>query len=116
MIMNKHKVIIPALILFALVACKKENTNTTSIGTVDCTTVSYAETIKPLFDARCVSCHATNSPDGALSNYAETKIYADNGKLKDEVLTARSMPIGTAFTSTELGQVKCWLDAGAKNN
>ncbi|MFT5824469.1 MAG: hypothetical protein ACI8ZM_005737 [Crocinitomix sp.] len=106
--MNKRKVIIPALMLCALAACTKSTTTETAIEMVDCATVSYTETIKPLFDANCVSCHATNSPDGALSNYAETKVYADNGKLKDEVLTSRSMPIGTPFSSTELGQVKCW--------
>jgi hypothetical protein len=114
--MNKRKVIIPAAMLFVLAACTKESTNAIPVGTVDCTTVSYTETIKPLFDARCVSCHATNSPDGALSTYAETKKYADNGKLKDEVLTQRSMPIGTAFTSEQLGLVQCWLDAGAPND
>ncbi|NOQ74124.1 MAG: hypothetical protein GQ574_19105 [Crocinitomix sp.] len=114
--MNKRKVIIPALMLCALAACKKSTTTEIPIGTVDCATVSYTETIKPLFDANCVSCHNTNSPDGALSNYAETKIYADNGKLKDEVLSSRSMPIGTPLTSTALGQVKCWLDAGAPSN
>ena len=114
--MNKRKVIIPALMLFALAACKKSETAAIQIGDVDCATVSYSETIKPLFDARCLSCHEANSPDGALTNYEDTKIYVDNGKIKDEVLTSRSMPIGTAFTSTQLGQVKCWLDAGAPNN
>ncbi len=114
--MNKRKVIIPALMLCALAACKKSTTATTPIGTVDCSTINYAGTIKPLFDAKCVSCHGTNSSDGALTNYAETKVYADNGKLKDEVLTSRSMPIGTGLTSEQLGQVKCWLDAGAPND
>ncbi len=114
--MKKQQVIIPALMLFALAACKKETTETTPIASVDCTTVTYSEVIKPLFDANCVSCHGTGSPDGALNNYAETKVFAENGKLKDEVLTTRSMPIGKTLSSDQLGQIKCWLDDGAQNN
>lgn len=114
--MNKRKVIIPGLMLLVLGACQKEQTSTVPVGDVDCSTVTYSETIKPLFDAQCLACHGTNSPDGDLSTYEKTKAYADNGMLKDEVLTTRGMPIGSTFTSEQLGQVKCWLDAGAPND
>lgn len=114
--MKKQQVIIPALMLFALAACKKETTQATPISNVDCNTVTYSGVIKPMFDANCVSCHGTGSSDGALTNYSETKIYVNNGKLKDEVLTNRSMPIGKTLSSDQLGQVKCWLDDGAANN
>ena len=113
--MKIHKLIYPAAIVFTFAACKKENT-ITPIGTVDCNMVTYSQTIKPLFETHCVSCHATGSGDGALSNHAEVKVYVDNGKLKDEVLTSQGMPVGSSFTSEELGQIQCWIDAGGPNN
>lgn len=120
-----------ASLLFLLigVGCEKEhdedhddnenqgnNVTTPPTAGFDCSTVTYSVTIKPLFDATCLACHGSNSPDGALTNYSEIKAYADNGKLKSEVLTNKSMPIGNAYTSDRLAQVKCWLDAGAPNN
>ncbi len=113
--MKTHKLIIPAAILFAATACKKSST-LTPIGTVDCSTVSYSQTIEPLFETHCIGCHATGSGDGALSNYAEVKVYVENGKLKDEVISSQGMPVGSSFTSEELGQVQCWIDDGAPNN
>ncbi len=112
--MNTHKVIIPVVLLFAATACKK--TTTTPTSSVDCSTITYSETIKPLFDANCLACHGSSSSDGALSNYAETMVYVENGKLKDEVVTSKDMPIGSTFSSDQIAQVECWLDAGAPNN
>jgi hypothetical protein len=105
--------------LAVLHACKKENLNSeTEIANLDCTTVTYANTIQPLVQASCSgsSCHGSGSNVGDYTTYAGLKNDADNGKLQKELLTNRSMPEGSTHSSTELGQWQCWLDAGAAND
>lgn len=111
----KKQMIILAGLSMGLIACQK-TTATEPVASNDCTAVTYAGTIKPLFDSRCITCHGATSGDGPITNYAQTKALVDNGKLKLTVLTTRSMPQGSTLTAGQLGQVQCWLDAGAPNN
>ena len=114
----KALIIFSALIVFTLLmACKKDKM-LGEIGQEDCSTVTYSQVIKPLFDRTCggSDCHGNGAPYGAITNYSNTKRYADNGDLKKEVLDTRDMPIGITLTAAELGQVQCWLDGGAVNN
>lgn len=102
-------------VLLMVTACKK-NTLPQPNTLIDCSTVTYQNTIKPLFDARCLACHGVNSGNGAITNYKQTKLFVDNGKIKSTVITTRSMPEGGTLSGDELGQIQCWLDAGAQNN
>lgn len=94
-------------------SCTKENTD--PIADVDCSTVTFSETIFPIFEQSCNAsgCHGGASYNGTFTSYEAIKVIADNGKLKQQVLDNRTMPKGGALTSEELGQIKCWLDAGA---
>jgi mono/diheme cytochrome c family protein len=93
--------------------CTKENTD--PIADVDCSTVTFSATIFPIFEQNCNTsgCHGSGAANGVFSDYDAIKVIADNGKLRTEVLDDRTMPIGSTLTSEELGQIKCWLDAGA---
>ncbi len=95
-------------------SCTKENTDP-SIADVDCSTVTFSETIFPIFEQNCNTsgCHGGTSNNGIFTSYDAIKVIADNGKLKTQVLDQRTMPKGGSLTSEELGQIKCWLDAGA---
>lgn len=104
-----------ASLSMGLIACQKTITKE-PVAPIDCTTVTYTGTIKPLFDSRCLACNGAGSGDGSITNYAQTKTYVDNGKLKLTVLTMLSMPQGSTLTADQLGQVQCWVDAGAPNN
>ncbi len=108
------------IFIFILSACSKDDDDATltPIGTVDCTTVTYSGVISALATSSCnsASCHGTGSSNGDLTTYAGMKVFADNDKLKEEVLDTQDMPRGGSLTSEQLGQFKCWLDAGAPNN
>lgn len=112
--MFKFKLIAFSLPALLIISCNKAEE--VPIGDVDCNTVTFSGTIEPLFTESCLGCHGPTSVDGNLSDYDAIKVYADNGQLQNLVLTTRNMPIGKAFTSEQLGQVKCWLDDGAPDN
>lgn len=111
----KKQIIILAGLSMGLIACQKSGT-TEPVANIDCTTITYSGSIKPLFDSKCIACHGVGSGDGPITNYAQTKSLVDNGKLKLTVLTTRSMPQGSTLTADQLGAVQCWIDAGAPNN
>lgn len=112
--MKKQLIMMTGLLLIAA-ACKK-NTLPQPSTSIDCSTITYQSTIKPLFDANCLACHGATSGNGAITNYEQTKLFVHNGKIKSTVITSRSMPEGKTLSSDQLGQIQCWLDAGAPNN
>jgi hypothetical protein len=111
--MNKLSVLIlfAAFILIAN-ACSKDDT---IIEEVDCSTVTFTDVIFPIFEQSCNTsgCHGGTSYNPDFTTYETIKIFADNGKLQKEVLDDRTMPKTGSLTAEELGQIKCWLDAGA---
>ena len=113
--MNKYKLIIPGVLLITATTCNKSTTLTVS-AIVDCGPITYSQTIAPIFQANCIGCHGVGSSEGPLTTHSQVKVYVDNGKLKDEVIVSQSMPTGQSLTSEELGQLQCWLEAGAPNN
>jgi len=96
-------------------SCQKGET---PIGTVDCSTVTYSGTISPLVATYCggSGCHGANGHNGPMVTYNNLKAYVDNGAFKREVLTRQTMPEGGSLSSSQLGQIKCWLDSGAPDN
>lgn len=105
--------------IFILAACGKDDeTNLTPIADIDCSTVTYSAVISMLTASKCnsASCHGSGSSNGDFTDYTGIKPLADNGKLKTEVLDTQEMPRGSSLTSEQLGQFKCWLDAGAPDN
>lgn len=114
-----RKIIILISVILAVIfsnACKKEKK--ISPGTVDCSTVTYSATIAPLISSNCGSsgCHGSGSSNGELISYTKIKPYANNGKLKSRVIDIQDMPQGGSLTADQLGQINCWLNAGAPNN
>lgn len=87
--------------------------------TVGCdATMSYATDIKPIIDAKCVSCHTTGASQGDFQTYAVVKSKIDNGTFKNRVFTVKDMPPGgsTPVTEEELGKIKCWMEQGSLDN
>ncbi len=115
--MNFFKYSFVLFLLFSFVACKKD-TVSTPIANIDCATVTFAQTVFPLIQQNCgsASCHGVGSGSGEMTNYEELKVFASNGALESRVLDTRDMPKGGSLSSEQLGQIKCWLDAGAPNN
>jgi len=75
--------------------------------------VSYINTVKPIMDARCLSCHNAGGNFPELKNYTEVSTYAII--VKNEVASGR-MPRGAALTAAQVKSIVDWVDEGALDN
>jgi len=88
----------------------------------DTTNVTYSGTISTIISENCLSCHQGSSASGNidLSNYANVKVQADNGKLLGTIkqLSGYSpMPKGSSkLSDCKINQIEIWIRNGALNN
>lgn len=87
---------------------------------IDCSSIDskFSTVISPLMQSKCSysGCHdaATGAGNAVLETYAQ--ISAKAAKIKQQCVTARTMPIGTPLSVSEVASIKCWVEAGAPNN
>lgn len=126
--MRKFK-ILPTIfvitILVALFSCEKVYLTEPPAVILDTTIVySYADTIQPIFNKNCISCHgggippdltAVNSYDALINGgYVETDVAkADQSLIYTKLLTGSHD--GRA-NNTEEALILVWIRQGAKNN
>ena len=83
-------------------------------------TATYANTIAPLFQRHCLSCHGEQFPSGDISlhTHALVKQYADNGKLWPALnyTGPYPMPPISKLPACDLARVRAWIDRGAPND
>jgi hypothetical protein len=84
----------------------------------DVTNVTYSGTIQPIVQGNCAvpGCHVPGATSPDLSTYAGLKTAADNGKLRQQTIVARTMPPSGALPGCDQLAIQAWLDAGAPNN
>ncbi|HLP94840.1 MAG TPA: c-type cytochrome domain-containing protein [Saprospiraceae bacterium] len=91
-----------------------------NFGGCDPTDARYSTFVQPLVQAKCQGCHSGNNPQGGikLSNYAEVKAVALNGKLYSSVVRSTNwMPLGGArLDDCNLQRIQTWIQAGAPEN
>lgn len=92
-------------------------------GNCDTSNSTYSAVVLPAMqNYGCMGCHSGAAPSGniALSNYAEIKASAQNGKLFGSISHGSgfvAMPQGGNKMSTcDINKIKAWIDAGALNN
>lgn len=113
--MKTGKILLSLLIstlLISFYACSKSAVHCGA--SPDCTTVTYAGTIKPLVASKCglSGCHGSS-----FSTYAGIQSIANSGALYNVVVANESMPAGNVSMSCEeRAQIECWVNAGAPNN
>ena len=75
--------------------------------------VSYLNKVKPILEARCLSCHGVggNFPD--ISSYEKVKQHA--ASVQEEVASSR-MPKGGPLTAAQIKSIVDWVDEGALDN
>ena len=83
--MKKIKIIL--FLSVVLTAILIESCDTTSIQEIQpvVTNPTYNANIKPIFSAKCVSCHSSNGENPALTNYAEVKDAIENGSVQCKI-------------------------------
>ena len=77
------------------------------------TKVSFMNDVKPIMDARCLSCHGAGGNFPELKNYSEVSTHAVI--VKEEVASGR-MPRGAALTAAQIKSIVDWVDEGALDN
>lgn len=126
------KILLIALMSILLISCYKENeedlfepvtTDLTPIDTGGIAVATFKATIQPLIQRKCTdrSCHGSpNEPGGfaPLNTYNEIKLLADNGKLKNRAIVLKDMPEAgnPPLSTSEIEELRYWLDNGALNN
>lgn len=104
-------------------SCTYDNEEEYYGNTCDTLNVTFNQTIKPILDINCVSCHNGTISNGGvnLDNYSNVKALADNGKLLgviDHQPGFKSMPPAPAskLDDCTIDKIENWLKEGAQNN
>ena len=91
-------------------------------STCNLTNITYSGTVKPVIDAKCVSCHSGTNPAGGLNytTHAGLAAVATNGRLVGAINHAAGfepMPRNAAkLDDCTIQQITKWVNEGAPNN
>ena len=90
-----------------------------SSSACDTTNVTYAQTIAPIMQTTCTSCHGSSSPSAGLSLSSYTDVVnAVNSKnlLSRITSTSSPMPPSGLMDVCRINQIKKWINMGSLNN
>ncbi len=116
--MNKLVYIIMVFGILLVISCGKDDDGKTPIDTtIDCNTITYSGNISSMINSNCATagCH-NGGALGDFSTHAGLVGIATDGKMASRVLTIQDMPPAGGLTSLQLGQIQCWINAGAPDN
>lgn len=77
--------------------------------------VSYQDDLVPLTTTNCSGyCHGFGE---CFSVYEDIKVVVDNGKLWEQLIVTKEMPVyPSVLTEEQRAMFACWIEAGAPNN
>lgn len=117
--MNKKLFLLYSIVISVIASCTFEKVTPLPEG---CTTTTYFTVdIKPILDAKCVTCH-NSTPSymngGDFSTFDLFKAKVEDGSVTDRVFNKRDMaPVGfDQLTEAEKAKLRCWINQGAPNN
>jgi hypothetical protein len=110
--------LLAVIVTLSMTGCYYDNEEYLYGPGCDYTDVTYATGVAPILQGNCQSssCHGAGGGGGELTSYTQIKAVVDNGSFRNAVIVSKSMPLGGALSSCELGIIEKWLDAGAPNN
>ena len=86
----------------------------------DTTGVNYSTQVITILNNNCYSCHSvgSNVAGSTFDNYADLKVYVDNGQLIDLITTdgVGIMPPTGKMSDCEIERIQAWVNAGALDN
>jgi len=90
-------------------------------GDCDTTSVTFNNSVKPITDAYCVSCHGGSAPSGnvKVESYNDIKSLADDGRLVNVINGSNGYPVmpeGSKLPDCLIRTIEIWVEAGAPNN
>jgi len=116
---NYFALFLVSLLLFNGCYNDKEETLYRFTTTCDTTNVTYTNTIAPIIQASCVSCHSGTSPSGSLSliNHGELVTAVNSKNLYARITsTTNPMPQSGLMDACKIEQIKKWIDSNMPNN
>jgi hypothetical protein len=123
---NNFKIVSALLLAFSvliLASCKKDDMETLStVSNCDTTNVTFSQTIQPLLNTHCNSCHSGNFPSAgvALDNYQAVKAVASSGVLLGTIRHENGyspMPKNsTKLNDCDIRKVEIWIQNGSLEN
>ena len=108
--------------IFMSAGCYKDNEKTMYPGDCNTDNVSFSQTITPIINNNCVSCHTEVDGSGGISlaNYADIVSCANSGKLLGSIKQEsgyKAMPQGgSPLSDCSISQVEAWIQQGTPNN
>jgi len=126
----KRKIILPLILIVATIAgCyydSEEKLYPVLSTSCDLTNVTFSQTIKPILQTACLSCHSNSAAGGGegggikLETHADVLTVVQNGKLMGAVTHASGfvpMPDGGGkLSDCEISQLQKWIDNQTPNN
>jgi len=118
------KLIAVTVVMIALHSCYYDNIEDLypSSSTCDTTNVTFTNSVKPVIDANCITCHNDALMNGnvSLSNHDKIAAVAASGKLLGVIRHDSDyppMPQGTAkLPDCTIRKIEVWVNAGTPNN
>lgn len=109
--MKKVKIILIFLVAVLVVSC---DSNTIQEIQPIVTNPRYNANIKPIFSAKCVSCHGSNAQNPPLNNYAEVKDAIENGSVLCRIQgeCGEVMPPSGKMPQGLIDLINNWKDQG----
>ncbi len=84
-------------------------------------TISYANSISPIFTNNCNGCHSSSNSNGniVLDNYDGVLNAVNSGKLIPAIEQTGTFPMppgGVKLSDCKISQIKIWISQGSLNN
>ena len=111
--------------VFLLASCTKQNEaffKDKQGNTCDTTSISFAQSILPVFQSHCYSCHANglNFGNVELQTYEQIKFQTAQHDLIQVINHASGfspMPLGEPkLSDCDIAKITAWMNAGLPNN
>lgn len=109
---------------FVFQSCEKDSVDSLNQNASDCDTfqLTFSQTIYPIIESNCKSCHSGSAPSAGVSfdSYAGIKAAADNGSLMGTIRHENGwspMPKNVnQLSACDIRKLEIWIENGSQNN
>lgn len=122
-----------ALFLFFISLCScswRKEAPLPKVQVCDTSNISYSQTVKPIFETNCYSCHSTAVTQGKggldIENYTSLMNYLNRNydgvfgsqfyRVVSQAPGTLPMPPASKLSDCDISKIKAWIDKGAPNN
>ena len=118
----KSLVPLSSLAFIVLVSsCTSDNESDFYNNICDTTNVSYSETVLPILNNQCISCHQSSNSNGvSLATYDDVKAAAEDGSLSGSINHRPGyspMPQNQPkLSDCSIKKIDKWINEGSPNN